>query len=155
MMLLADSNMKNREIITLDNTSVNQLYRFKTNVWDPPEECLCWGRRTFILCVKKKMKFLFNPQIKKEKNLTCAVPKIKIPTVNFQLNRTHWNSQLCWCRVVEMQSSWHCWKCCRGKRSHCLCHSGYRVLHILLWSRGTSSWRERRQGQGPVKDMVN
>lgn len=40
-------------------------------------------------CVRQKMKFLlFSPQIKREKNLTCAVPKIKIPTVNFQLERT-------------------------------------------------------------------
>lgn len=144
--------MKNREIITLDNTSVIILKLMSETLL----KNVSAGVEGPSFCVsKKKMKFLFNPQIKKEKNLTCAVPKIKIPKVNFQLNRTHWNSQLCWCRVVEMQSFWHCWKCCRGKRSHCLCHSGYRVLHILLWSRGTSSWRERRQGQGPVKDMVN
>lgn len=49
------------------------------------------GKAGLAFCIHHKRKFLmFNPQIaREEKNLTCAVPKIKIPTVNFQLERTH------------------------------------------------------------------
>lgn len=78
--------MKNREIITLDNTSVIILKLMSKTLL----KNVSAGVEGPSFCAsKKKMKFLFNPQIKKEKNLTCAVPKIEIPTVNFQLNRTH------------------------------------------------------------------